>query len=78
MRLGLVISIIGQLLVSFSFAYLVPVLMCLWDGDFNEAGHYAWLVSFISSGFLASRGFQRPRVLYRPRRSLWWRLHGSL
>ena len=66
MRVGLVISITGQLLVSFSVVYVLPFIMCLWDRDFQDAGHYvfAGLVNFVI-GKVASRGFHRPRVLYR-------------
>ncbi len=66
MRIGLVVSIIGQLLVSFSFAYLIPVVMCMWDNDWDDAMHYllAGVIHF-GVGFAVSRGFQRPRVLYR-------------
>jgi trk system potassium uptake protein len=66
MRLGLVISVIGQLLVSFSVVYAIPFAMCLWDQDWADAGHYllAGLVN-LAIGWVASRNFERPRVFYR-------------
>lgn len=66
MRVGLVISVIGQLVVLFAGVFVFPMLLCVWDGNLIEAGHYLFsgLITFVI-GAVASRGFVRPRVLYR-------------
>lgn len=66
MRVALVIGVVGQLLRPFTFVFVPPMLLALYDGDLPLLGCFALtaLATYLC-GTLASVRFTRPRTFHR-------------
>ncbi len=66
MRLLLVFGVVGQLLRVFSMAFVPPVLLALFDGQWWSAAHFAVaLLATLLAGSAASKGLPRAPVFHR-------------
>lgn len=50
MRISLVLSVIGYFLRWFSLAFIPPVALAMWDGDYPAAGHFVMAFSLTVAG----------------------------
>ncbi|KAA3605194.1 MAG: TrkH family potassium uptake protein [Planctomycetota bacterium] len=60
MRISLVLGVIGQLLRYFCLAFLAPLGLALFDGEYDVAGHFA-VASVVSliAGIVLAKSFRR-------------------
>ncbi len=66
MRLSLVFGVIGHLLLLFAPAFLPPLGLAFFQGNYNVAGHFAVaLAASAGVGWFFSRWFKRAPVLWR-------------
>ncbi len=66
MRLQLVFGLIGHLLLLFSPAFLLPLGLAFWEGEYASAGHFALsLAAAAGAGWLLGRNLPREPLLQR-------------
>ena len=66
MRLSLVFGVIGHLLLLFSLAFLPPLALSLFQGDYATAGHFGVaLAASAACGWWLGRGFPKEPILRR-------------
>ena len=64
MRVRLVLGVIGNVLRVFSIAFLAPILMAAYEGDWDVAGAFAFAL-WVSAGlgWVFGRWFEKTRFL---------------
>ena len=66
MRLSLVFGVIGHLMRLFSLAFAPPLLLAMWQGEYDVAAHFAVsLAACAGAGWYFGRGFSRAPILRR-------------